>query len=241
MKKSKDIILKVIIGALLAMFVAGGVYYNAKVSSLEEEARRYQNELAQVDTVTVVDSSTVRKLTFLVEKIRLENTLLTKELLGRSSDIKTYTKIIAALQDSVNNIPTTDYIIIPSFVSGLRKFDFVHGPFSLIGTFKKSPPWTINFSKIHADVSLEIATVESKDGTWATYVSSSNTSVFVKDIDTRYKYYKRSIFEKTKLGVGLIANTKSIDGFAIIGFDKYALTAGYGTEGFKVGGIYFIR
>jgi hypothetical protein len=243
-KSLKDTLLKALIGALLVLFIAGSVYHTYKVSSLEKEQMRLQNELAKVDTVTIVDSMAVKKLTTLVEEIRIENKRLGKLLSKKNVEIKNYTEIVAQLQDSIKDVHTKDSLKIDYLTQktfGVRLFDIAKGPFHLTGDFMKDDPWDISFRTIKADIALEIATVENKNGTWETFVNTRDTGVFITNIDTRYQTYKRSFFEKTKIGFCVLANTKSIDGFGILGMGNYGLAAGYGTEGFKIGALYFIK
>lgn len=205
---------------------------------------RLQNELAKVDTVTVVDSTTVKQLTLLVDEIKLKNKRLGKLLNSKNAEIKSYTSIVANLQDSIKDVRTEDSLRIDYLTQktfGVRVFDINKGSFHLTGDFMKDEPWNISFRTIRADIALQIATVENKNGTWETFVNAQDTGVFITDIDTRYQPYKKTLFERLRLGVGCMANTNAVDGFGIIGLDRYAITAGYGTEGFKVGTLYLFK
>lgn len=161
----------------------------------------------------------------------------------KESTIFSYTKIVNTLQDSIKNVVTADSIKIEAMTNntlGIRTFSVSREPFFIEGNFMKGDPWLIDFNKIKANIALEIVAVENKNGTWETFVSTSK-GVTVVELDTRHRPYKKTIIENIKLGIGATASNSYLNGFGAVSFDKYMLMLGYGTKGFNIGTVYFIK
>lgn len=226
----------IIIIILLVALATGSIFYVIKLNEVKEEAMALQSQLAKVDTVTVVDSTTVKRLSIMVDEIRLENTMLNQRY---AKYISVYNKVILSLQDSIKNLNTKDTVIVHDNVNyGVRAFKFEKNPFYVEGTFMKQEPWFINFDVLSAKLALEILATENKNGTWETFVTTSNKSIAVTNVDARYKKFK-SPKNKFILGAQAVMADKDITTSLVAGYEHSAIILGYGTNGMNLGVLYF--
>lgn len=225
---------------LLLALMAGGVFHVLKVKKLQQEAYDLQNQLAKVDTVVVLDSVTVSKLTLLVDNLRIENMMLAKKYLKTTKEVIAYNKLVVTLQDSIKKLSTADTTIDDHGTQvQVRNFRVEKDPFLIEGVFMKTDPWFITFNTLAATISLELAAVENKNGLWETYVTTGNSNVKVASIDARYKKFDKKP-NKFLLGVQGTMWKDDLSASMFAGYERSALSVGYGTNGLSLGAMYFI-
>ncbi|HNW88096.1 MAG TPA: hypothetical protein PKN48_00405 [Bacteroidales bacterium] len=225
---------------LSAALVAGSIFHVIKLHKINQEVMHLQNQMAQVDTVIVIDSVSVKKLTLLVDKIRLENSMLNEKYLKKSKQLISYNKVIIALQDSIKKLSTVDSSSVDSSgaMSTVREFKVEKEPFYIEGVFMKEPPWFISFNTLSAKLALEIIATENKAGFWETYVTTSSGNIKIASLDTRYKKYNTST-SKYLLGSQVTSLGRDISGQIFAGYNKTAVGVGYGTTGASLSIMYF--
>lgn len=235
----KSLSLAIII-ILSAALVAGSIFHVIKFNKFSQEVTQLQDQLAKVDTVTVVDSVSIKKFILLVDKIRLENTMLNKKYLQSTKQLISYNKVIIALQDSIKKLSTIDSSLVDSTggISSVRKFKVEKDPFYLEGVFMKEAPWLITFNTLSAKLALEIIATENKFGFWETYVTTSNENIKVINLDTRYKKYNNTK-SKYILGSQVTTMGRDVSAQAFAGYKKVAIGVGYGTTGTSLSLMYF--
>lgn len=226
----------ILFGGIFILLFSISFWVNHKFIDFRNEITHWQNEAAQKDTVTIIDSTGYEKLALQVDKLSSRNKDLQKELKKKDAKIQSQINIIGALEDSIKNVSTQDSIINDSIK--IRTFDINIDAFNIVGYFQKQSPYEISFTKLLAKFNLEANIVENKDKSWSAYIDTDNPSLKITNINTKVILYTPSFREKLNFGAGIYLSDKFSSLHGLIGYNRYILQIGYTTNGIGIGANY---
>ena len=232
---------KVLAPVLLILLIAGTLFYNIKINSLNSEILEWQNEAARLDTISTYYKSISEKLSLQVDGIKSENKKLNRLLEKKDEVIISQVAIIGVLRDSLLNVSTTDTIIIiegHTDTISAKSFNATKPPFSLSGYFYIVPPYTISFSNISASIDLEVNIAEGKNKTYKTYIDTYNPNFIIKNITTKVVPYSPTFWERVDLELGTMCNSDFISIHSTLFYSKYGVLIGASNKGFLFGASY---
>lgn len=218
---------------IFSIFVGISLWVNHKFNSFQNEIIYWQNQTSKIDTIKIIDSTSVSKLTIQVKKLSSRNKDLQKELNKKNSKIQSQLNIIGILEDSIKNISTHDSVINDTM--GIRTFDINMNDFFITGYFQKQFPYEISFTRLLAKFNLEANIVQNKNKSWSVYIDTKNSSLKISDINTKVIPYSSSFKDKILCGYGIYLADKFSELHGIIGYKHYIIQVGYSTNGIGLG------
>lgn len=205
--------------------------------NLEDEAIRYRTEAISLSELYKSADGLASRRALEIEGLRASNDVLNSTIRDNKETIRSLTALNGILSDSLENVATeTDTIYIDDTTSvPIQRFDVSQGGFTLGGYFEVQDPWRINFEKLLAEVSLEIAMTQGRDNIWKANVISPNPNFSVSSLDTKVNPYQPTWQDKIKLNLGVYGGNKRLGVLAGASYDKHSLLLGFDTQGAHIG------
>lgn len=231
---------KFIAAILLAVIIAGSIVTNTKIRALNNTVGILSS--AKPDTVVQIDSTLYKAQVEKTKTIKLQNEKLSDLVNKQKYTIRSSTALAAVLIDSIKNVATrdsiADYYAENGLKQGLRYFEVYRSPIYIEGTFQKSYPWNIDFSKIAVDLNLEVAVLETKEGDWSIVAETGSSSITITDLKSKVVPYAKPWYKHIKAGIGMQAYKNGAHMYGAAGYKNWLGTVGYNERGTTLGVLY---
>lgn len=219
------------------MSIAGLLYFQYK--DMASDVVKWRNSSYKNEGLFKEQKNLV--WTHIAEYAKLEssNEQLQDLIKDNKQKIRNLTEINVSLEDSIYNLSTKPIIIInpddSSATVKAQEFGHSGGGFLIAGYFEVVDPFRISFTKLIANVELEVALTQSKNRAWSTYVTSINNNITINDVIPKVTPYKPSFLEKLSFNLGTYGGINQIGVLAGASYDKHTMLLLFSNYGGSIG------